>query len=112
LLRAKITALVNPSSSIALGALTLIVTPALLAATVPATLKPEGIALPLGTKVAGVLTADPDGTLGVVDGLGAVGMLGLGAVAIFGSDELLGVLGAENEGLEIVATLGRSGTAL
>jgi hypothetical protein len=112
LFSAKITALVKPSSSIALGALTLIVTPALLAATVPATLNPEGMALPLGTRVEGVLTADDDGTLGVVDGLGAGGRLGLGAVAIFGSDELLGVLGAENEGLEIVATLGRSGTAL
>ena len=44
------TALVNPSSSIADGALTLIVTPALLAATLPATLKLEGMALPLGTK--------------------------------------------------------------
>lgn len=106
------TALVKPSSSIALGALTLIVTPALLAATVPATLKPEGMALPLGTRVEGVLTAEPDGTLGVVDGLGAGGRLGLGAVEIFGRLELLGVLGAENEGLEIVATLGKSGTAL
>ncbi len=51
---------------------------------------------------AGVLTVDPDGVLGVVDGLGAEGTLGLGAAAIFGSLELLGVLGAENDGLEIV----------
>ena len=77
-----------------------------------ATSNPDGIALPLGTSVEGALTADPDGTLGVVDGFGAGGRLGLGAVAIFGRLELLGVLGAENEGLEIVATLGRSGTAL
>jgi hypothetical protein len=55
---------------------------------------------------------EADGVLGVVDGLGAAGTLGLGAVAIFGSVELLGVLGAENDGLEIVDTLGKSGTAL
>ena len=92
-------ALVNPSSSITLGALTLIVIPALLAATVPATLKLEGIALPLGTMVDGALTTDPDGELGVVDGCGDEGMLGLlGEVAIFGSVELLEMLGAENEG--------------
>ena len=87
-------------------------TPALLAATVPATLKPEGMALPLGTSVDGALGVEADGALGVVDGLGADGMLGLGAVAIFGSVELLGVLGAENDGLEMVDTLGKSGTAL
>ncbi len=77
-------------------------------------MKLEGMALPLGTSVDGVLGAEavPDGALGVVEGLGAEGMLGLGAVAIFGRVELLGVLGAENEGLEIVDTLGRSGTAL
>ena len=155
LFSANTTALVNPSSSIADGALTLIVTPFIdcasarrenpprfiavelgtvlagalgvlalgaltLTMTLPrsspllaaATSKLEGIALPLGTRVDGALTADPDGTLGVVDGLGAGGRLGLGAVEIFGRLELLGVLGAENEGLEIVATLGRSGTAL
>ena len=106
------TALVNPSSSIADGAFTLIVTPALLAATVPATLNPEGIALPLGTSVDGALGVEADGALGVVDGLKAAGMLGLGAVAIFGSVELLGVLGAENEGLEMVETLGKIGMAL
>ena len=95
------------------GAFTLITTlPRSSACLKPATLKFEGMALPLGTKVDGALTADPDGTLGVVEGLGAAGMLGLGAVAIFGSVELLGVLGAENDGLEIVATLGKSGTAL
>jgi hypothetical protein len=77
-----------------------------------ATSKPEGIALPLGTIVDGALGVKADGALGVVDGLGADGMLGLGAVAIFGSVELLGVLGAENDGLEMVDTLGKSGTAL
>jgi len=107
------TALVNPSSSMALGALTLTITfPRSSPLLAVATSKLEGMALPLGTIVDGVLTADPDGTLGVVDDLGAGGRLGLGAVAIFGSVELLGVLGAENEGLEIVATLGKSGTAL
>jgi len=113
LLRAKITALVNPSSSIALGAFTLIITlPRSSPALAAATSNPDGIALPLGTSLDGVLTVDPDGVLGVVDGLGAEGTLGLGAAAIFGSLELLGVLGAENDGLEIVDTLGKSGTAL
>ncbi len=78
----------------------------------PATLKLEGIALPLGTSVEGALGVEAAGALGVVDGLGATGTLGLGAVAIFGSVELLGVLGAENDGLEMVDTLGKSGTAL
>jgi hypothetical protein len=72
------------------------------------------MALPLGTSVDGALgvVAAVAGALGVVDGLGAAGILGLGAVAIFGSEELLGVLGAENEGLEIVETLGNKGIAL
>ncbi len=43
----------------------------------------EGIALPLGTNVDGALGVEADGALGVVDGLGAAGTLGLGAVAIF-----------------------------
>ena len=78
----------------------------------PATLNPEGIALPVGTKVDGALGVDAEGAVGVLEGLGAAGIVGLGAVATFGSDELLGVLGAENDGLEIVATFGRSGRAL
>lgn len=98
------------------GALTLTITlPRSSPLLAPATSKPEGMALPLGTSVDGALGVETAvaGALGVVDGLGATGMLGLlGAVAIFGRVELLGVLGAENEGLEIVDTLGRSGTAL
>ena len=96
------------------GALTLTITlPRSSPLLAPATSKPEGMALPLGTSVDGALGVEAAGALGVVDGLGATGMLGLlGAVAIFGRVELLGVLGAENEGLEIVDTLGRSGTAL
>ena len=102
LFSAKITALVNPSSSIADGAFTLIVTPALLAATVPATLNPEGIALPVGFKPDGIVGITPDGAAGVVEGLGAAVTLGIfGAVGIFGALELLATLGAENEGLEI-----------
>jgi hypothetical protein len=113
LFSAKITALVNPSSSIADGAFTLTITlPRSSPALTAATLNPDGIALPLGTSVDGALGVEADGALGVVDGLGAAGMLGLGAVGIFGSVELLGVLGAENDGLEIVDTLGRTGTAL
>ncbi|NBV75996.1 MAG: hypothetical protein EBR59_08590 [Methylococcaceae bacterium] len=80
-----------------------------------ATSKVEGMALPLGTIVDGALgiVAAVDGAEGVADGFGATGTLGLlGAVAILGSVELLGVLGAENDGLEIVDTLGKSGTAL
>ena len=110
LFSANTTALVNPSSSIALGALTLIVIPALLAESL--LLNPTAIAFPLGTAVEGALGVEAAGALGVVDGLGATEMLGLVTVAIFGSVELLGVVGAENDGLEIVATLGKSGTAL
>ncbi len=107
------TALVNPSSSIADGAFTLTITlPRSSPALTAATLNPDGIALPLGTSVDGALGVEAAGALGVVDGLGAAGTLGLGAVAIFGRLELLGVLGAENDGLEIVDTLGKSGAAL
>jgi hypothetical protein len=77
------TALVNPSSSIALGALTLIVTPALLAATVPATLKPEGMALPLGTSVDGVTL---DVVLVIGDGVETLGTVGIDA--LLGVDEI------------------------
>ena len=113
LFSAKITALVNPSSSIADGAFTLITTlPRSSPALTAATLKLLGIALPVGTSVDGALGVDAEGALGVAEGLGADGTLGLGALATFGSDELLGVLGAEKDGLEIVATFGRSGTAL
>lgn len=77
-----------------------------------ATLNPDGMALPLGTSVAGAFGVDAEGAVGVLEGLGAAGIVGLGAVATFGSEELLGVLGAENDGLEMVATFGRSGTAL
>lgn len=80
-----------------------------------ATSKLDGMALPLGTSIDGVLGADAEleGALGVVDGLGAAGMLGLlGALAIFGSPALLGVLGVEKEGLEIVETFGKIGMAL
>lgn len=65
-----------------------------------------------GVADEGALTAPAEETLGVADGFGAAGMLGLGALAIFGKLELLGVLGAEKDGLEIVDTFGRSGTAL
>ena len=78
----------------------------------PATLNPDGMALPLGTSVAGALGVDAEGALGVAEGLGAAGTLGLGALVTFGRLELLGVLGAENDGFEMVATFGRSGTAL
>lgn len=74
----------------------------------PITPAPLGI-VPAAEITLGVLAA---GALGVVDALGAGGMLGLGAVAILGILELLGALGAENEGLEMVATLGKRGTAL
>jgi hypothetical protein len=112
LFRAETTALVNPSSSIADGALTLIVTPVIDCESARRENPPRFIAVELGTVLAGALGVLALGALVVLDGLGAVGILGLGAVAIFGRLELLGVLGAENEGLEIVATLGRSGTAL
>ena len=76
-------ALITLLQSIALGALTLIVIPALLAATVPATLNPAGIALPLGTALDGV-------TLGVVlvigDGVETLGTVGIDA--LLGVDEI------------------------
>jgi len=65
------------------------VTPALFAATVPATLNPEGIALPLGFNPEGIDGITPEGALGVVEGLGADGTLGLlGALGILGRLEL------------------------
>ncbi len=68
----------------------------------PATLNPDGMALPLGTSVAGALGVDAEGAVGVLEGLGADGTLGLlGALGIFGRLELLETLGAENDGLEI-----------
>jgi hypothetical protein len=107
------TALVNPSSSIADGAFTLTITlPRSSPALTAATLNPEGIALPLGTSVDGALGVEADGALGVVDGLGSAAMLGLGAVAIFGSVELLETLGLAKDGAEIVDTLPRNGIAL
>ena len=94
------------------GALTLIVTPFIDCASARRENPPRFIAVELGTVLAGALGVLALGALGVVDGLGATEMLGLGAVAIFGSVELLAVIGAENDGLEIVDTLGKSGTAL
>ncbi len=103
LLSAKITALVNPSSSIAEGAFTLITTlPRSSPALTAATSNPEGIALPLGFNPEGIDGITPEGALGVVEGLGADGTLGLlGALGILGRLELLETLGAENDGLEI-----------
>jgi hypothetical protein len=111
-LRANTTALVNPSSSIALGALTLIVTPALLAATVPATLNPEGMALPLGTAVEGALVNDPEELIA-----GAEGATTFGGVGVNGRLELVTVLApvellCVKDGLEIVLISGNKGILL
>ena len=118
LLRAKTTALVKPSSSITLGALTLITTlpfssPALTAATS----KPEGIALPLGTMV--VVTT---GVVAVVVGVVTFGVVGVVVVDGTLGVVILGVDGKDgteveelevvNDGLEIVLTLGKMGIAL
>ena len=114
LLSAKMTALVNPSSSIALGALTLIVTPALLAATVPATLKPEGMALPLGTRVDGALIVDAEELVVEEVTLGGVGMNGVG-IFILPVEVLIlpdVALFCVNDGLEIRLISGNKGILL
>jgi len=118
LLRAKTTARVKPSSSITLGALTLITTlpfssPALTAATS----KLEGIALPLGTIV--VVTI---GVVAVVVGVVTFGVVGVVAVDGTLGVVILGVEGNDgteveglevvNDGLDIVLTFGRIGIAL
>ena len=88
------------------GAFTLIVMPAASLAAFCESVKPPAPAKAMlvetdGVADDGALGVLLDGALGVADGLGADGMLGLGAVAIFGRLELVGVLGAENDGLEI-----------
>ena len=117
-MRAKITARVKPSSSIAEGALTLTITlPRSSAARTAATLKLDGIASPLGTIVVVI-----DGVVAVVAGVFTFGVVGVVAVdgtlgvVILGVDGKDGVevegLEVVNEGFDIVLTLGRIGIAL
>ena len=117
-MRAKITARVKPSSSIAEGALTLTITlQRSSAARTAATLKLDGIASPLGTIVVVI-----DGVVAVVAGVFTFGVVGVVAVdgtlgvVILGVDGKDGVevegLEVVNEGFDIVLTLGRIGIAL
>jgi hypothetical protein len=110
LFRAETTALVNPSSSIADGAFTLIVIPALLAESLLP--EPTAIALPLGTAVEGALVNDPEELTA-----GAEGAAIFGGVGVNGRDELETVLApvellCVKDGFEIVLISGSKGILL
>ena len=101
LFSAKITARVNPSSSIADGAFTLITTlPRSSPARAAATSKLDGMALPDGCKPDGKLGITPDGVLIVVVGVTIVGVDGVVGVEIVGED-LAGV-GINMDPVEVV----------